>query len=404
MGNRKSNILSEMTEEEKKTYENEDGWLAVEKLYEEISQFGSIIGARNVGKTYGWMKFSCEKAFDILVEDYDFSSLESFKKLPSVLKTDFQFVFLRRHGTQAKAASKKLILKDFYKKFLDQLPKEVLEKYEVSVEFEGSSEEPREVYLVFREIEMRKNKKAIHIGFIGAISMAEKFRGPGIPEVKIIIVDEFQAKKKWDYIQNEPAELEDIYESIGRLRCGTGDIKVILLGNAGTILNPYFYYYGYDEFDQMKTVKREGEMIFYHLPNKAKRSEGSSRLIKGSAYAKYAIDNDYADNQDFNVLRLKDAVAPRKCLYNIFLGHEKMAVWSTGDGKLIISRLSDEKKPTIVNRVPVDEEIIDIQIYVTLANRLKLKNVYFDSPDIRLIAEKNLSRFLFQKSDEWETF
>ncbi|MDK6430210.1 DNA encapsidation protein, partial [Enterococcus faecalis] len=76
--------------------------------------------------------------------------------------------------------------------------------------------EPREILLVFRNKELKKDKKCIKLGYLGAVSMAEKFRGPGLPKVKVILLDEFQSKKNWDYLPNEPVELEDIYESVGR--------------------------------------------------------------------------------------------------------------------------------------------------------------------------------------------
>ncbi|XKQ13737.1 hypothetical protein ACHLPM_14790 (plasmid) [Enterococcus faecalis] len=55
---------------------------------------------------------------------------------------------------------------------------------------------------------------------------------------------------------------------------------MIALGNSGTILNPYFDYYGYDEFTEVKTVKREGEVLFYHLPNKAKEASNLKIYLK----------------------------------------------------------------------------------------------------------------------------
>lgn len=399
-----SNVLSEMSDYEKKYYETDDGWLDIKKIIDEIQQFGALIGARNVGKTYGTLEYTVSTGLKTIIKKYDFSDLEGFEKMPTTVKSDYQFAYLRRYATQAKAAAKKLILEDFYKDFLSELPSNVLEKYEYYIDFEGGSEEPREIYLVFRDKEVKKNKRRILIGWIGALTMAEKFRGPGIPEVKLIIVDEFQSKKNWDYLPNEPVELEDIYESIGRLRCGTGDIKVVLLGNSGTILNPYFEYYNYDEFDQMRTEKRDGEVIIYHLPNKAKRSEKSKNLFKGSAYGCYSIDNNYADNQEFNIVRLKEAPNPRKCLYSMYLGDTKIGVWIVGDNKTVISKINDPQKPTFVDRMPLDGEHLDQQVYMVLSSKIQNKMLYFDSPELRLIAEKHLRKYLFRKKEEWEVF
>jgi len=389
-------------------YETEEGWLNTELLWDEIEQFGVIVGARGVGKTYGWMDFSLDRGFDTIRDKYDFETLEEFEKLPEEMKLDFQFYYLRRTGTQAEAAAEDLMLEDFYIDFVNSLNEEILEKYDYYIEYTGSKKGPRKIYLVFREKEEKKKRirKSILLGRIAALSMAEKIRGPGVPEIKIIIVDEFQAKKNWDYLPNEPAELEDIYESIGRIRCGTGDIKVVLLGNSGTILNPYFDYYDYDEFTELKTVKKGGEAVFYHLPNKAKRSEKSKNLFKGSAYGKYSLDNDYADNQMFNVLRLKDAVPPRKCLYNVVIGDLPMGIWKTGDQKILISRITDDDKPTFVDRMPINNEHQDIQPYVILADKVAHKTLHFDSPELRLKSEKHLRRYVYHRksSNTWEKF
>lgn len=388
----------------KNKYETDDGYLNVPVIWNEVSQFGFLVGARNVGKTYGFLEFSVSKGLSTILECYDFSSLEEFKKIPTKIEAEFQFLFLRRYITQAKSASKDLMNPDFYQPFLDKISEEIKSMYEISVEYQGSSEEPRDINLTFINKKIKKDKKYIKLGYIGSLTMAEKFRGPGIPNVKIIILDEFQAKKNWDYLMNEPVELEDIYESVGRLRCGTGDIKVFALGNSGTILNPYFYYYGYDEFLEVRTSKRDGEVVFYHLPNKAKRSEQSKKLFKGSIYGKYSLDNDFSDNQLFNVIRLKEAKAPRRSLYNIFLGETKIGVWKTGDSKIIISRIHDPEKMTIVDRTPIENEVLDKQIYQVLADKIQNKQLYFDSPDLRLIAEKHLSKYLYSVSNKWEIF
>lgn len=388
----------------KNKYETDDGYLNVPVIWNEVEQFGFLVGARNVGKTYGFLNFSVSKGLSTILECYDFSSLEEFQKIPTKIEAEFQFLFLRRYITQAKSASKNLILTDFYQSFLDKISEEIKSMYEISVEYQGSSEEPRDVNLTFRNKKIKKDKKHIKLGYIGALTMAEKFRGPGIPKVKIILLDEFQSKKNWDYLMNEPVELEDIYESVGRLRCGTGDIKVIALGNSGTILNPYFDYYGYDEFSEVRTSKRDGEVVFYHLPNKAKRSEQSKNLFKGSAYGKYSLDNDFADNQSFNVIRLKEAKAPRKSLYNIFLGETKIGVWKTGDSKIIISRIHDPEKMIIVDRTPIENEVLDKQIYQVLADKIQNKQLYFDSPELRLIAEKHFRKYLYSVSSKWEIF
>ena len=42
---------------EKNKYETEEGYLNVPIIWEEVEQFAFLVGARNVGKTYGFLNF-----------------------------------------------------------------------------------------------------------------------------------------------------------------------------------------------------------------------------------------------------------------------------------------------------------------------------------------------------------
>lgn len=67
---------------------------------------------------------------------------------------------------------------------------------------------------------------------------------PVFANVNTIIMDEFQ-KEDGKYLSNEPRRLQSIYLTVAR---GGGEqsrhVKVFLLGNMITIMNPYFIYFG----------------------------------------------------------------------------------------------------------------------------------------------------------------
>lgn len=393
--------------EKKNIYETDEGWLNVELIVNEVVKYGFLVGNRSIGKTYGFLNYSINKSLDNIIDRYSLQSIEDFEKMPSMLDSEFQFFFLRRNLEQAKANARRLIQKAFLENFLASIDPLILELYETYTEFQGDAKGVRDILFVFRSKENKKDKKKIRIGYISAVSAAEKIRGPGIPEVKIIIFDEFQAKKNYQYLTNEPVEFDDIYDSIARERAGTGDCKAFALGNAGTILNPYFAYYDYDEFDQVKTEKRNGTVTFYHLENEANRSKAYNDSIAGTAYEKYSQKNQFADNDNFNVIRLKHAKNPRKILYNIMVDQTMLGVWQDGDKNLILSRVTDPSKRIIVDRVPKGKEILDLQIFYILADQLKNKYIYFDSPELRLIAEKYLRKYIYKdlsKVSGWESF
>lgn len=387
----------------KNPYETSEGFLNVELLLEEIKLFGFIVGARNIGKTYGFLLYSVNKSLESVKESYDFDSLEEFKKMPRSVRSEWQFFFLRRYGSQAREAGRGLILLDFYEKFIEEVDDEILEAYEVYIDYEGSAEGIRDILLVFSNKEDAKDCRTILIGYLSSVAAAEKIRKSGIAEVKLIIFDEFQAKKAWDYITDEPKELIDIFDSITRVR--SDDCKLVALGNSGTILNPYFAYFDYDEFEDIKTDKRNGAAIFYHLPNKAKSRESGlfHDLIEGTSYGDYALNNKFGDLENFNVVKLVEAPRPRKCMYSVQFMDKTFGVWKDGQHRTIISKLTDPERPFVVDDSPIGTQRYDVQTYLILAGLLRNKRLFFDTPDLRLTAEKHLRKYIFKQEDsDWK--
>ncbi|MGG5368380.1 phage DNA encapsidation protein [Enterococcus sp. DIV0240a] len=381
---------------EKIPYQREDGWLDVERLKDEIQQLGFIVGNRGIGKSFGFLKDFFERSLDDILQRYNLQTFEELSDMPERVESNFQFFFLRRNLKQVKANAKKIFKPAFFKKFLDSLGEEILDNYEFTHELIGDSEGVREIYLMLKHKKNKKDKHRILVGYVSAVTAAEKIRGYDDERIKWIMFDEFQAKKNHSYLMNEPSELYDIYDSIARERAGTGDCKLVALGNAGTILNPYFAYYDYDEFDQVKTDKRGGQVIFYHLENKAKRSEAYRKAIEGTSYGDYALNNAYNDYYSFNLVSLKNCPKPRKILYNIRLLDEIYGVWKDANNRMILSKVTAEDKRTFVDDLPRGNEVIDRQTYIMLTSLIANKRLYFDSPEITLIAEKALRKYMYR--------
>lgn len=77
-------------------------------------------------------------------------------------------------------------------------------------------------------------------GFAIPLSIANILKSSSFDNVDTIIFDEFLIDKGcYHYLQNEVTQLLDVIETIARLR----DIRVIFLGNAISITNPYFTYF-----------------------------------------------------------------------------------------------------------------------------------------------------------------
>jgi hypothetical protein len=392
-----------MLDVEMSDYVTTAGFLDFEKIYKEVNIYGAVITNRNLGKTYGSTLFSVvDNGLTNFFRDKKISEMEDLENLPRSNALDWMFMLLRRTQTQV-TAHKELHKKvDVNEKIFDFLPKEAKEKYASEWYFDGSPKELVSVYIILKNLEDDKIAKFFHVGYMAAISSYKKLRGPGIPQVKLIIVEEFQEDKYWNYLPDEPEKLQDIWESILRDR-PPDDCKVILLGNANTLLNPYFAYYNYTEFNNIKTSKRNGTFIVYHLPDKPKKSQLYLDLVEGTSYGDYAYNNKFKDYDEFNLMPLKYAAEPRKIRYNIFFGKEKFGVWRSGDRKTIISRFYDEDKRTFVDRAPLGKEVNDREIYVALSHMLREKQMYFDTADIRLIAERYLTKYLYTtNASQWK--
>ena len=77
-------------------------------------------------------------------------------------------------------------------------------------------------------------------GYAIPLSTANILKSATFEKVDTIIFDEFIIDKgSYHYLQNEVIQLLDIIETIARLR----DIKIIFLGNAISVTNPYFTFF-----------------------------------------------------------------------------------------------------------------------------------------------------------------
>ena len=229
--------------------------------------FYFVLGERGVGKSYGSI----------------------VKAVKNFLKDGSQFVYLRRYKTELETA---------VPKFFDAL---------------NENEEFGDL-----ELKVMQNKRMSKFlvdgdvaGYAIPLSTANILKSTSFSKVNLIIFDEFIIDKStYHYLRNEVEALLDIVETIGRLR----DVKAVFLGNAISQSNPYFNYFDltlpYDgEFKSFK----DGLIVVNYIRNEryraVKKASKFGRLIEGTDYAKYAIDNEFLrDNNNFIEKRNEDAV------------------------------------------------------------------------------------------------
>ena len=190
-----------------------------------------IITERGLGKSYGAKKYVAKH----------------------FIKKKKQFVYLRRYKTELK---------------------EAMLKNNVPIFWEQIKNDPE-----LKDHKFTNKKDTMYIddelsGFAIPLSIANILKSSTYENVDTIIFDEFLIDKgSYHYLQNEVIQLLDVIETVARLR----DIRVIFLGNAISITNPYFTFFNltlpYNS--EVKIAKRDNEgnplIIIYYAKNQKYR-------------------------------------------------------------------------------------------------------------------------------------
>ena len=140
------------------------------------------------------------------------------------------------------------------------------------------------------------DEPAVH--FVALSTSRRKLKSVNLPKVNKIIFDEFIEDD--GYLKNEVEIFLDLIESVARLR---DNVRVVLLANSITIVNPYFLYFDIKPKKGARFTKK-GEICIEMFTNEdfieAKNKTRFGRLIKGTRYGEYAVNNKWLlDNEMF---------------------------------------------------------------------------------------------------------
>ena len=304
-----------------------------------------IIGERGVGKSYSAKKYVANH----------------------FIKKHKQFVYIRRY----KSEIKKAMGKNGENKFFEQIVKE------------------------FPSHKLTNNCDTMFIdgkicGYAIPLSVANILKSASFEEVDTIIFDEFIIDKgNYHYLQNEIEQMLDIIETIARLR----DIRVLFLGNAISITNPYFTYfdlslpYGSD----IKTFK-DGLILVNYIKNEKyraiKKETRFGKLIEGTAYGKYAIDNEFLrDSKAF--IKKKDSNC--RFYFILYIDNKNFGVWlDYKNGLMFISYDYDPNCPVkfAINSQDHDEDTMLIRTrtspyFKNIVEHYRLARLCFENIQIK---------------------
>ena len=259
-----------------------------------------IITERGLGKSYGAKKFVAKR----------------------FINKGKQFVYLRRYKTELKQA----MMKNSNPLFFKQIE---------------NDEELKDHKFTNKNDTMYIDDKLC--GFAMPLSIANILKSSTYDNVDTIIFDEFLIDKgNYHYLQNEVIQLLDVIETVARLR----DIRVIFLGNAISITNPYFTFFNLSlpYNSEVKIAKRDNKgnplIVIYYAKNQAyrevKKQSRFGQLIDGTEYGKYAIDNEFLrDSKSFIKKKTKNC----KFYFILVINNKYYGVWCDfNDGNIYINQ------------------------------------------------------------------
>ena len=275
--------------------------------YNRILNF--IIGARGIGKTYGYKKF-CINRF---------------------LKHGEQFIYLKRYKTDVKGVEQ----------FFDTVSQDFPES---TFKVKG-----RELYI--------DDKLA---GWVMPLSSWQSVKSREFPNVCTILYDEFLLEKssKQSYMQDEPKALLNFMDTVIRNR---DNARCICMSNAVSVVNPFFLY-----FNLIPNIDKRYnayESIVVEIPDSVDFTEERKKtkfgkLIDGTDYGDFSLGNEFVnDSQVFIEKRSKES----KYQFSVVYNGMTIGVWvDTEKGLLYLSNDydPDSKKIFAMSTDDLDENVL----------------------------------------------
>jgi hypothetical protein len=268
--------------------------------YNRILNF--VIGARGIGKSYGFKKHVVNR----------------------FLKHGKQFIYLRRYKGEL------VKLPQWFNDIKQEFP---------DTEFKVKG---RQLFI--------NNKLA---GWGIPLSAWQSEKSNAYPEVETILYDEFiREKDNSGYLPNEVPALLNFMDTVFRDR---ENVRCIGMANAVTIVNPFFLYFGL--IPNIKKRYNAYESIVIEIPNSedfsaARRKTKFGALIDGTEYGEMSLDNTFTnDSSVFIDKRSKDSKFQFAILYNglymgIWVDVEKGLMYLSTDydpsSKLIFAMTTDD--------------------------------------------------------------
>lgn len=314
-----------------------------------------LIGERGVGKTYGASK--------LVVKDF--------------IKRKRQFVYLRRYKTELSKSSKKL--------FTELIKNNEFPDHQLEVK--GST------FLIDEDV----------AGYSMTLSTAQQLKGTNFTGVYYIIFDEFLIEEgQGHYLKNEVLSFLGLIESVARMH----DIKVFMLANAVSEINPYFLFFDLTlPYNNDIKLFKDNLILLQYMKNEAyreaKKQTKFGKLIAGTDYEDYAVNNKfYDDNKNF----IEKKSGNSKFSFSFIYKGNILGVWiDYNNGKMYVS--NDYLENGLTFATTTEDHSPNTMLFSiakkyfcwnSFIQNIKLGNVYFENVKIKNISKEVLKNIILR--------
>lgn len=164
-----------------------------------------------------------------------------------------------------------------------------------------------------------------------ALSTSRRNKSQSYQNVTEIVFDEFLEKDASNYLKGEVDKLYELIETVNRLRIdGRKEVRVIMLANKISFVNPYFVHWHILPFAQRFKSFEDGLVIVENYHNEEfseiKKKTKFGRLAMRSDYGAYAIENEVWDDDDA-LIEPRDPNSKLVC--NLHIQGTYLGVWGT---------------------------------------------------------------------------
>ena len=237
------------------------------------------------------------------------------------------------------------------------------------------------------------------------LSTSTNKKSASYPKVNWIIFDEYIITKTTynRYLKNEMTLLLDLIETVGRDR----NIRVLIMANSVSFVNPLFSFFDIVPKENQRFSKyKDGlicvEQFTSHVFMEEKKKTPFGRLIEGTNYSKYAIENEVLeDTNDF----IKDREGAKYKFLACFKYEDfKIGVWENlENNELFCDERIDEDN---INKFAMLlEELEEGYLYYKGYRNVNLRiikikksaiqgNLYFCSQEIKKIMQDRIIPYL----------